>query len=310
VPFLMIFAGYSFFWWWEKIRERKWISISISVAALAGFILWVNPGLITKSRFVLNMGAGYNHLGAYYSQKGDLKRALTEFREALRLEPYRAEAHYNLANIQFKMGNFDAAEAGYREAVKRNPYYDSAHLALAMVHERKGETEKARFKYLEIIKNLPANTRAYLGLSRLLLMEDRADEAIRILKQAISVRPNYPEFYLYLGTAHEKKDDRDNALAVLRRGLKVFSEYGRLHLELGRMLTSSPDGWEEGLKHLHRAVQLIPGSYLAHLYLGDAYYHQRKIKEARREWMIARQIRPDDRLAAERLKAVPNASLP
>ena len=306
VPFLLIFAAYSFYWWWGKIRSGRWISISISAIVLAGFILWVNPQLVTKPRFVLNMGAGYNHLGAYYSKKGDLKRALVEFKEALRLEPYRAEAHYNLANIQFKTGDLTAAEDGYRNAIKRNPYYDSAHLALAMVHERKGETEKARFKYLEIIKNLPSNTRAYLGLTRLLLTTDRPDEAIRILNQAISVQPNYPEFYLYLGAAQEKKGDRDASVSALEQGMTIFPEYGRLHLELGRLLSSSAEDREKGMTHLNHAVQLLPGSYLSHLYLGDAYYHQQNIKEARREWLLAQRIRPDDHMAAERLKAVSN----
>jgi len=309
VPFLLIFAAYSFYWWWGKIRAGRWISISISAIVLAGFILWVNPQLVTKPRFVLNMGAGYNHLGAYYSKKGDLNRALVEFKEALRLEPYRAEAHYNLANIQFKTGDLTAAEDGYRNAIKRNPYYDSAHLALAMVHERKGETEKARFKYLEIIKNLPSNTRAYLGLTRLLLTTDRPDEAIRILNQAISVQPNYPEFYLYLGAAQEKKGARDASVSALEQGLTIFPEYGRLHLELGRLLSAAPGDQAQGMNHLNRAIQIMPGSYLAHLYLGDAYYHQRNIKEARKEWLIAQRILPDDRLAAERLKAV-SGSLP
>ena len=306
VPFLLIFAAYSFYWWWGKIRSGRWISISISAIVLAGFILWVNPQLVTKPRFVLNMGAGYNHLGAYYSKKGDLNRALVEFKEALRLEPYRAEAHYNLANIQFKTGDLTAAEDGYRNAIKRNPYYDSAHLALAMVHERKGETEKARFKYLEIIKNLPSNTRAYLGLTRLLLTTDRPDEAIRILNQAISVQPNYPEFYLYLGSAQEKKGDRDASVSALEQGLTIFPKYGRLHLELGRLLSSSAEDREKGMTHLNHAVQLLPGNYLSHLYLGDAYYHQRNIKEARREWLLAQRIRPDDHMTEERLKAVSN----
>lgn len=308
IPFLLIFAAYSFYWWWEKIKAGRWISVAISIGGLAGFILWVNPQLITKPRFVLNMGAGYNHLGAYYSRKGDLDRALVEFTEALRLEPYRAEAHYNLSNIQFKMGDLDNAEVGYREAIKRNPYYDSAHLALAMVHERKGETEKARYKYLEIIKNLPSNIRAYLGLTRLLLTTNRPDEAVQILNQAISVQPNYPEFYLYLGAAQEKRGDRDASVSALKQGLTISPEYGRLHLELGRMLSATPEDRVQGIKHLNHAVQLLPGSYLAHLYLGDAYYHQRNIKEARREWLIAQRIRPDDRLAEERLKTISESS--
>lgn len=310
VPFLSLFAGYTFFWWWEKLKRQQWWVFLLSLPVFVFFVFWVNPQILpdTKPRFVLNMGAGYNHLGSYYSHKGDLERALVEFKEALRLEPYRAEAHYNLANIQFKMGDIAAAEAGYRKAIKLNPYYDSAHLALALIHERKGETEKARFKYLEIIKNLPSNTRAYLGLTRLLLTNDRPDEAIRLLNQAISVQPDYPEFHLYLGAAHEKKGEREKAVSVLKRGLNASPNSGRLHLELGRLLSSTAEGRNQGMNHLNRAVQLMPGSYLAHLYLGDGYYHQRNIEQARKEWLLAQRIRPDDQLAAERLKAVPGSS--
>jgi len=92
----------------------------------------------------------------------------------------------------------------------------------------------------------------------------------------------------------------------LEQGLTIFPEYGRLHLELGRLLSSSAEDREKGMTHLNHAVQLLPGNYLSHLYLGDAYYHQRNIKEARREWLLAQRIRPDDHMAAERLKAVSN----
>lgn len=305
VPFLMIFSAYSFFWWINAIREKKWIPILFSLLLLLGFIFWVNPQLVANPRFSLNMGAGYNHLGAYFSRKGDLKRALVEFKEALRLEPYRAEAHYNLANIHFRMGSLEEAEKGYQEAIKRNPYYDSAHLALAMIYEQKGEPEKARLKYMEIIQNLPSNTRAYLGLNRLLLRQNRIAEAIRLLEKAISIRPDFPEFYLFLGMAHDREGDRETAIATLERGLEASPDHGAIHLELGRIMSNTPAGRDQGLMHLKRAAMLLPDNYLAHLYLGDAYYNRQDIKKAGQEWLAAYNIKPDDPAVNGRLKTIP-----
>ncbi|MDP8214533.1 MAG: tetratricopeptide repeat protein [Candidatus Euphemobacter frigidus] len=304
VPFLLLFAAYTLFRWWKMIRQKKWRAFFISFPALIIFILWVNPQLITSPRLVLNMGAGYNHLGAYYSTKGDLRRALVEFREALRLEPYRAEAHYNLANVQFRLGNMDVAERGYREAIRRNPFYDSAHLALAMIYERNGDTDKARLKYREIIKNLPFNTRAYLGLARLLIKEGRTDEAIRLLEKALAQHPDFPDFFLYLALAYEKKGEPEAAIAALERGLAVVPGDGRLHLELGRSLSAGSLDREKALHHLQAAVHARPDNYAAHLYLGDHYYRTGRIEDALREWEAARKIKPDDRSVAERLKTV------
>ena len=144
VPFLLLFASYFICWCWESLKMKRWPAFSAALVGLVFFAVWVNPELIGKdARFTLNMGAGYNHLGSYYSQQGQLDKALIQFEKALRLEPYRPEAHYNLANIYYRMGELERALRGYREAVRRNPFYDSAHLAIALVYEKMGENRRS-----------------------------------------------------------------------------------------------------------------------------------------------------------------------
>ncbi|MFH1038853.1 MAG: tetratricopeptide repeat protein, partial [PVC group bacterium] len=302
VPFLLLFAGYSFYWWRERIRQKRWNKIIISLPALLLLVVWVNPGLITEPRFVLNLGAGHNHLGTYYSQQGDMDRARAEFEKALQLEPYRPEAHYNLANILFKLGDLSAAEKAYEEAIRRNPFYESAHLALAMLYEQRGEEEKARQKYREIIQNLPSSTRAYLGLSKLLIANGRAEEAVEILNKAVSISPDLPEFYLFLGAAHEKSGDPTAAVAALEKGTKSVPGDGRLHLELGWRLGALPAERERSLFHLQEAVRLMPENAVAYLLLGDFYYRSGDRAGARRAWLTARELKPDDPEIEKRLK--------
>ncbi len=291
-PFLMLFAAYTVSWWWEKLRRKEVQWVVVSLIPLILFVLWVNPQLIGEPRFVLNMGAGYNHLGTFYSQQGDLNGAFREFKKALELEPYRAEAHFNLANVQMKRGNTEAALRGYREAIRLNPFYDSAHFALAQLYEREGKNDSARGKYREIISNLPDNPRAYLGLARLFLNEENEEEATNVLARAASRRLPDGAIYFYLALAYRNKGDSAGARRVLEDGISILPTNGKLHLELGRLLFSKPGEEGNALFHLQEARRLNPRNPLAAVTLGDLYYRQGRLDQAYREWTAAEAIQP------------------
>ncbi len=302
VPFLMIFAAYAVIWLVHRARSRRWLPLAAALASLVPLILWVNPQLVGEPRFVLNLGAGHNHLGTFFSSQGDLDRAREEFAEARRLEPHRPEAHYNLANIDLRQGELARAEAGYREAIRRNPHYESAHLGLALVFERRGETGAAINKYREVIHNLPFSPRSYLGLSRLLLVEGEPEEAIRVLDRGLEENPRVPEFFLYRGMARERADDREGAIGDFRRGIELDPRSSPLRMELGRNLSADPRQREEARVHLEEAVRLDPANAPARLYLGDLHFREGRRAEAERAWREARELAPSSPLPGQRLR--------
>lgn len=53
-----------------------------------------------------------------------------EFREAIRLKPDYANAHYNLGFALSDKGELDGAIAEFREALRLNPDYEAAHYQL------------------------------------------------------------------------------------------------------------------------------------------------------------------------------------
>ena len=50
-------------------------------------------------------------LGILYAQRKDNERALAELREAVRLDPSRADAHYRLAGVYRSLGQPEQAKA-------------------------------------------------------------------------------------------------------------------------------------------------------------------------------------------------------
>ncbi len=199
VPILLVFAAFLISWWCRQLRNRAWIAVAAPLPLLILCVLLVNPSIAGRPRITLNMGAHHNHLGGLYLGRSDLDRALKEFKKARDMEPYREEAHYNLARVHHRRGEYDQAIEGYRKALAINPFNERAHLAIASILEEQENTGKAELKYREIIANLPDCVPAYLQLAHLVASQDRTAEAADVLERAIQVAPRNPDVHYHLG---------------------------------------------------------------------------------------------------------------
>jgi tetratricopeptide (TPR) repeat protein len=54
------------------------------------------------------------------------------------------EAHFNLGNILHDLGRYVPAQSCYREALRLNPDYADAHFYLAVTLEKNGQSGEAR----------------------------------------------------------------------------------------------------------------------------------------------------------------------
>ena len=54
------------------------------------------------------------------------------------------EAHFNLGNIYHDLGRFNEAQTCYRQALRLNPLYADAHFYLAVTFEKMGQSRDAR----------------------------------------------------------------------------------------------------------------------------------------------------------------------
>nr|HPJ73165.1 tetratricopeptide repeat protein [bacterium] len=311
VPFLLLFAGFALERGWTNLRRGRFVPVLLSLPVLA-FLTWVvNPQVlgISSPRFYLNMGAGHNHLGSWYTQQGDLERALKEFTEARRLEPYRAEANFNLGSTLLRMKRYREAEAYFREAVRINPFYESAHLSLGYIFEVSGDTAAAEAKYREIIANLPGSPSAWLQLARLLIREGEPGKAGALLEEGLVRHGGNELFFLYLALAREGEGNLPGALAAVERGTAALPDSGLLQGETGRLILKTGGDPNLAARYLERAVRLRPADPLPRLWLGDLLAASGRAVRARALWEEGAALAPDDPRFRERLDR-PEAALP
>jgi Flp pilus assembly protein TadD len=75
------------------------------------------------------------------------RKAISEFREVLRLNPKNEGAHVMLGLVLTGKGDLDGAISEYREALRLNPNYPLAHDILGSELERKGDKRGALEEY-------------------------------------------------------------------------------------------------------------------------------------------------------------------
>jgi tetratricopeptide (TPR) repeat protein len=134
----------------------------------------------------------HNALGAAYLQAGRMDDALTQFDDAIRLEPDYAVARFNIGLIAMLRGHTDDAVANLQRAVAARPGYVEAHNNLGVVLMGQGALDAAAAQFREVIRIRPESADAHYNLARALLAAGHLPEAIDHLHQTIALEPDVP----------------------------------------------------------------------------------------------------------------------
>jgi DNA-binding winged helix-turn-helix (wHTH) protein/Flp pilus assembly protein TadD len=149
----------------------------------------------------------FNNQGVMYQQSGDVRRAIKDYRWALRFRSGYAAAHYNLGDANEEIPNYENAVEQYQRAIDADPTFYSA----------------------------------YNNLSRLYIMQRRDPAAaLRLLDRALSLQPQEPwvqyTIYKNYGWANLELGQLGEAEQNLRRAESLDSRRGSAHCLLAKVL--------------------------------------------------------------------------
>src|SRR5437762_3278054 len=112
--------------------------------------------------------------GSELAGQGKLDEAIREFREAIRLNPEYAEAHYDLGAALFELDNgVDEALVEFREALRINPGDAETHNTFGLALLEAGNVDEALHEYREALRLNPQYAEARYNLGNAL---DRSEE--------------------------------------------------------------------------------------------------------------------------------------
>jgi tetratricopeptide (TPR) repeat protein len=197
-------------------------------------------GTVAEYRDALRLDPKYAQahfgLGLALERQGDLDGAIAELRQALALNPKDDVTRWNVGRLLEQKGDLDGAIAVNREALALDPKNALARFRLGNFLERKGDLDGAIAVYREAARLNPRNPESHIGLSLALLKHGDVDEALGEAREAVRLNPNYGRAHGALGSALFRRGDLDGALAECREGERLNPKDADAHYVVGWIL--------------------------------------------------------------------------
>jgi Tfp pilus assembly protein PilF len=167
-----------------------------------------------------------------------LDAAISEFQEAIRIDPKFVEAKNNLASAYLLNGDLEMARATLEEVLK-DPFYATpqfAYFNLARIFEREGKIDDAIREYRRALDIDRDYVDAHNNLGRLYLQQGKNDLAIEEFTEATRLRPRVALYQRNLGVAYVQAGETKKARMSFQRVLELerdgpSAEYARRMLE-------------------------------------------------------------------------------
>jgi len=227
----------------------------------------------------------YDAEGVWFAGQGEMQCAAEAFKQALRLEPHLAEAHFDLGLVRQSQRQPAAAASEFRLALQYDPTLLQAHCALGSVLPEPAAAEAEFRRALESDPNLVC---ALDGLAHALLNEGRYDAAVDYWRQAVRLQPDAADLQLSLATATYK-------------AAKARQAAGQPEMQGA--------GVADAVQLFTALLKSHPDLTAAHFTLGNIYANEHRSREAADEYQVV--IRQDpantEALGAE-VKALLNVS--
>lgn len=225
-------------------------------------LVFARTGVAQQSTAASKKVATLYQAGSAAVARNDLETALTDFQEAVHLNPSSGQLHSALGFVLLKMGKFQESVPEFEEALKKTPSDTIAGSNLAGAYEQLGQPYK-EVAVLAKLENaartqkraLPGNL--YVMFARALAATHQVPAAITQMRRAVVITPRDAGLLDNLGSLYAMQQNWPDAERNFRAALAIDQDLASAHLHLGLALAAQqkPGANDE----LATAYRLRPG---------------------------------------------------
>ena len=242
--------------------------------------------------------------GIHLIQEFNLFDARQRLQGATQRDPQSATAHYDLALVQYRLGNFDDALQSAHKAVELNPTYARAVVLLSVLHLRRGETHPAGEAVDTALLKRPNDVMLLGAKARVLVAEREFQHALDVCVQAIKLDHDNPELTRYTAEAYLGLNREGLARLALDRAFQIYTGDEDAPTDASGAPTGAGAArktYEVRTSHgggTRRGVQseaLDRDAGIAHIYYlyGQMALRRDEISDAREQFLQATKLRSD-----------------
>jgi Tfp pilus assembly protein PilF len=232
-------------WQWGQVTS---FAVALGVILVLAFVSrlqlnhWKNSVVLFENAIDVTSGNYIAHLnlGAARYARGEMDRAISEYRKALDINANHAAIHDSLGAVLLVKGRYGEAIPHFSRALEIDPNLVEAkkNLKTALKHmgwpddeaealnrraislAARGEFQEAADALSEALQIRPRFAEAHYNLGKVLAAQGKVEEAIFHYSEALRINSNYVEAHNNLGIALAEKGDlekaRDHFAAALR----------------------------------------------------------------------------------------------
>jgi lipoprotein NlpI len=143
--------------------------------------------------------------------KGDLPGAISDFNQAIKVDPNYAPAYQWRGHALSLMGRLDEAITDYTQALNLDPKFVDSYYDRGVARAEKSDFDGALADFSQAIALNPKYTDAYYNRGHVKYFNGDLTGALADLNQAITISPNPPLPYFIRGLIRFANDDREGA---------------------------------------------------------------------------------------------------
>ena len=184
-----------------------------------------------------------------------------------------AQPFLQRAEIAWRQGHFQEAAQSYRQALKIQPDLAQAHYGLGLALARLQKYQEAATSFQAAVQSEPKWARAHKDLGVAYLKLKRWPQAAQAFKNALQYQPEDPEAFYNLGVALGRMGQHQEALKAFEEAVRLKPDYVAALNNLG-MANIKLNRWAEAKRAFDKALTTQPKSAEAHLGLLACYIQQ------------------------------------
>jgi tetratricopeptide (TPR) repeat protein len=215
-------------------------------------------------------------------EKGDLKSACREYQLVGQGSEQFIQARLRLAYLNFQLGDKVQAQQILDKLQTLAPQREEIYLTKSYFYEEDNQWDQAIQALKAGLAHVQRPAELHFRLAVIYEKQNKRSDSIEQVKKVLELEPNNPDAQNFLGYSYaEGGVNLDEAERLIREALQAKPNSGQIIDSLGWVLYKKGQ-YGRAVAELERAHHIMPQDGTVAEHLGDAYFQQKRYREALR----------------------------
>lgn len=252
--------------------------MTLRTALISVLVLSMSLGLSACSK-PKDKEEKYLQRGNELFEEGEYVKAKLEYKNALRIVPTDAEAHYRMGMANEALGDIKGAFTSFSVATQQNPHMHPALLKVAQYLLVAEQYEEALKRVSTVLGDDPNNPEAHATYAALLLRQSKFEETEKEARLALEKDPTNTTAFSTLTGLYVAQNNEDKAIETIEEG--ISRNRGNLPLLLLKaMVYEKIPNTEKVIETYQEIIKLKPDEARFRTDLASIYLKEGKKDEA------------------------------